>query len=280
MKILLTGANGMLGTDLNERLTRDGHLCECVDINELDITDPIAVMNYINESRPEMIINAAAYTNVDACETESETAFNVNALGAKNLAAASAEFSIPILHFSTDYVFDGEKGAPYVETDATNPLGVYGRSKLDGENHVRELTDRHFIVRIQSLYGKHGKNFVTTIINAARERGELRVVDDQWSSPTYTKDVCKTVSQLIKKRDYGTYHVSNSGVYSWFEFTREILRLTGMENVVLNPCAAKDYPRPAKRPRYSPLENKNLKSYGYETPRPVTEALEEFIKTL
>ena len=276
MKILIAGAGGMLGKDLAAELENAHELIK-TDVGELDITDLRSVMNFTVKTRPDMIINAAAVTNVDACETEAELAFRVNAVGARNLAAASCELAAPILHFSTDYIFDGEKGSPYIESDAPNPLGVYGKSKLEGEEHVRRHANRHYILRIQSTYGEHGKNFVTTIIKAAREKGVLTVVNDQRSSPTYTKDVCGFVSRLIEQPGYGTYHVSNSGGPSWYEFAGEIIKQTGLANVKLEPCSAKDYKRPARRPKFSVLENRNLRLCGYEPLRPFEQALADFL---
>ena len=277
MKILITGAKGMLGTDLLRELSGTDE-CVGVDLDELDITDLAASLAFIKNLKPGLIINAAAYTNVDACESNADLAFKVNAIGARNMAVASGEYQIPFLHFSTDYVFDGEKGSPYIETDPANPASVYGHSKLEGENYVRQLTNRYYIVRIQWLYGKHGKNFVSTIIRAAREKGELKVVNDQWGSPTYTRDVCKTVSRLIRQPGYGTYHVTNGGIITWHAFTEEILRRANITGVKLAPCTTEEFPRPAKRPKYSALMNRNLSLCGFEPMRPYSEALADYLK--
>ena len=279
MRILLTGANGMLGTDLADRLGRE-HDCTGVDIGDFDITDRDAVFKYVRDFKPEMLIHPAAFTDVDGCETQSERAYLINARGTENLAAVCGELSVPILYFSTDYVFDGEKGSPYSEDDEPNPRSVYGKTKLEGENFIKRRTEKYFIVRIQSLYGKNGKNFVSTILRAAREKGALTVVNDQWSSPTYTKDVCGAVSELIKTIDYGTYHITNSGITTWYEFTEEILKQAGLTGVVLTPCAAEDYPRPAKRPRYSPLHNGRWAAAGREPLRPYTEALSDYLREI
>ena len=283
--ILITGAKGMLGTDLMAALNSE-HECIGADIQktnnicELDITNLSNVLELVGKLKPDLIINPAAYTNVDGCETEIDTAFKVNSIGAKNLAIASNEYNIPIVHISTDYVFNGEKNTPYIESDIPNPQSVYGQSKLDGENFVRQLSNKHYIVRIQWLYGLNGKNFVTTIIKAAREKGALKVVNDQWGSPTYTKDVAGAIKQLIKKPDYGTYHITNSGITTWHDFTQEILKQAGITGVTLTPCTTEEFPRPAKRPRYSPLDNMNWRLIGYEPLRPYQEALKDYIAEL
>jgi len=276
VKLLIAGAGGMLGTELMSRLSAE-HDCAGVDVADFDITDRAAALAFAKKIKPDMIINAAAYTDVDGCEANADVAYAVNADGAGNLAEAAALIDVPIIYFSTDYVFDGGKGGPYDEDDAPNPLGVYGRAKLEGENRTKLYNGKHFIIRIQSLYGKNGKNFVTTIIKAAREKGELRVVDDQWSRPTYAADVADAIGRLIRNRSFGTYHVANGGVVSWYSFAEEILRQTGMTEVKLAPCAAADYPRPAARPRYSPLECRNWRLGGYEPLRPYGEALADFL---
>jgi len=275
MKILITGARGMLGTDLASHL-QTNHTCAALGRNEFDVTDRDGTLRVVRDVKPDIIIHTASYNAVDDCEANPARAFGVNAEGSRNIAEAAADLGIPIISFSTDYVFDGEKGAPYIETDTPNPLSVYGRSKLAGENYVRAATDKHFIVRVQWLFGVNGKNFVTTIIKAARERGSLTVVDDQWGCPTYTRDLCGAVSDLTERGGYGTYHISNSGVVTWYGFTREILRQAGI-NADIAPCTTDGYPRPAKRPRFSPLDNAKFAVVGCTPLRPYEEALSDYL---
>jgi len=259
MKILVTGASGMLATDLIRLLA--GHDVLPLKHDQLDICDPSAVMDAVRMAKPQIIINCAAYTMVDACETETELAYAINGQAPGNLAAAAAEISCSILHISTDYVFDGKKSVPYVEDDAVNPLSVYGKSKLVGEQNVRGY-ERHYIVRTQWLYGQNGNNFVKTMLRLAADRPEVRVVADQFGSPTATRDLAGIITELITTDAYGTYHITNSGYTSWYGFARDIFNLAKI-STPLFPIKTEEYPTPAKRPRYSCLNcEKLLRDFG------------------
>lgn len=282
MKVLVVGAVGMLGHDLVPALQGAGHEVVAADrvastgTLSLDITDLDAVRQVIVSVAPDAVINSAAYTNVDAAEADAESAYRVNALGSWNLALACQDADIPLMYVSTDYVFDGTKGSAYDEYDATNPQGVYGRSKLAGELHVRQLCRKHFIVRTAWLYGLGGKNFVETILKAAAERPELRVVDDQWGSPTTTVDLAATMVRLLTSGRYGTYHASGEGACTWFDFAREILTQAGVATPVL-PQSTEELARPAPRPAYSVLDKRALRMAGFPAMRPWQDALADYL---
>lgn len=277
MKILVDGCNGMLGSDLMQVL-KDSHQVIGTDRGEFDITDLQATMAFISNVKPDVVIHCAAYTNVDGCETEEELAYSVNALGPRNVAVACNEINAAMVYISTDYVFDGTKGASYMEDDHFNPLNIYGKSKLAGENYVRTLLNRHYIVRTQWLYGKNGKNFVKTMLSLAKEKDSISVVNDQFGSPTHTLDLAGALKELIDTPAYGTYHITNSGVVSWFEFTKDILEIAGVENVKVVPITTEMFSRPATRPKYSPLENFNWTLNGHKALRNYKEALKEYMK--
>jgi dTDP-4-dehydrorhamnose reductase len=283
VKILITGASGMLGTDLRKVLGADHELIPTDvvgDVASLDITDTAEVMNMITAVRPDVVIHPAAYTDVDGCERDPDKAYRVNAFGTWNIATACRENDAAMVYVSTDFVFDGEKGAPYTEYDATNPLSHYGGSKLAGERHVRELCPRHYIARTAWLYGEHGKNFPFSMMNAAKTRKELKVVSDQIGSPTFTADLAATIRDLITTPMYGTYHVTNSGSCSWCDFAREILRLAGITDVEVKPILAEEWPSPTRRPKCSVLRHYSLELQGRDNLRPWEDALKDFISRL
>jgi dTDP-4-dehydrorhamnose reductase len=250
LRILLTGAGGQLGHAVRQVVL--GHELLARTQAELDIADPAAVAAAFDALAPEGVLNAAAYTAVDAAEGEPELAYRVNEAGARVLAEASARRAIPLLHVSTDYVFDGEKGAPYVESDAAHPISVYGASKLAGEEAVRRANPRHFIVRTAWLYGPVGKNFALSIRAAALREPRLRVVDDQWGSPSYAPHLAAALAQLIATDAYGTHHLANRGVASRFEFAAELLAALG-SRTPLEPIPTSAWPTPARRPRNTAL---------------------------
>jgi dTDP-4-dehydrorhamnose reductase len=265
MKILITGADGQLGTDLCKSLKN--HKLVPLTINDGDITDFNFVKKQCLTHRPDIIINTAAYVLVDACEDNKDLAFQINALGARNIAVAAEETTnAKLVHISTDYVFGGEnksRTVPYTEFDNPLPCNAYGASKLAGENFVRHLCRKHFIIRSSSLFGTAGAmgkggNFVETIRRLAKERTELRVVNDQIFSPTYTVDLAMKITQLINTEYYGIFHITNAGICSWYEFTIEILRLAGLKTPVI-PITSDQYPQKAIRPKYSVLDNYQLK---------------------
>ena len=269
MKVLVTGAQGMLSHDLLPALRQAGHQVIPSDVRPstepdfvvLDITDREAVRKTFLEIRPDAVINTAAYTNVDQAETDEDMAYRINALGPWNLALACQEADIPLMQVSTDYVFDGKKGSAYDEYDMPNPIGVYGRSKYAGEVHVEKLWPKHYIVRTAWLYGIGGKNFVETILKAASERPELKVVNDQWGCPTWTVDLARVMVDLLPTGQYGTYHASGEGECTWQDFAKEIVRLGGMATPVL-PQSTEELNRPAPRPTYSVMRKRGLQMAG------------------
>ena len=249
-RILITGAGGQLGRALQEAL-RDRELLPRTH-GELDISDLDAVRAAVDDLRPELVINAAAYNAVDAAESDAEGAFAGNALGARNLALVTAAAAIPLLHVSTDYVFDGRGNRPYHEFDPPNPRTVYGASKLAGEKAVRDLNPRHYIVRTAWLYHPEGKNFANTITALGAERDEVRVVSDQYGSPTYVPHLAAGIAQLLPSGAFGTYHIVNAGAASWYDFAVALFAEIGLATPIL-PVSSADFPRPAERPRYSVL---------------------------
>ncbi len=279
MRILIPGANGMLGHALTAVLSKQ-HKLIGLDLPDLDITDLSAVRSAISTHHPDLLINAAAYTDVDGCESNSDLAFSVNAMGPHNLALVCKELDIPLVHISTDYIFDGKSPVPYKESDKPNPQSIYGESKLQGEQYVRELTDKHYIIRTSWLYGEHGKNFVATMLRLAAERDEFDVVNDQVGSPTYTVDLAKAISELITETAYGAYHITNSGSCTWYEFTREIFRQAGIEGVKVKPITTEVLKRPAPRPKYSVLDNSKWIASGIPPLRPYQAALKEYLTTI
>ncbi len=250
-----------------------------LDIEEIDITDRPGVSRVLEGLRPELVINAAAYTDVDGCETNPELAERVNALGPANLAGACWALGCRLVHVSTDYVFDGRKGSPYVPDDPIGPPSEYGRTKADGERRVREILKDHVIVRTSWLFGVHGKNFVKTILRLAGERDELRVVDDQVGCPTYAPDLARALLTLGRGRWRGTYHFCNDGACSWFEFATEIVRLGGGGARVV-PMTTAELDRSAARPAYSVLDTETLTRDTGIRPRRWQEALAECVSAL
>jgi dTDP-4-dehydrorhamnose reductase len=274
MKVLVTGAQGMLGTDLCLELGKK-HEVLAFDLAEADLTKPQAV-DLLVSAKPDAVVHAAAFANVDGCERDPDTAYLVNALGTRHVALACQRLDVPLLYVSTDFVFDGEKREPYYEWDRTNPLGHYGRSKLAGEAIVRELSSKFFIARTSWLFGKHGKNFVSTIIQKAREAGQVKVVSDQTGSPTYAVDLARAIARLIGTQYYGTYHLTNGGSCTWHEFAAEAVRLAGIKADVL-PINSSEFPTPTPRPAYSVLKNFCWERTFGESPRPWQQALGEYL---
>jgi len=246
---------------------------------ELDITEPKKVMELISSHKPDIVIHCAAFTNVDQCELEPDKAYLVNTVGTWAVAAACAKVDALMVYISTDYVFDGSKAAPYLEIDEPNPLNQYGKSKLGGEKMVKMLLNRFFIVRTAGLYGRKGKNFVTTILDKAKEGQPLGVVVDQIVSPTYTKDLAEALSYLIYSPFYGIYHITNRGETSWYGFAQQILRLTGL-STSLSPISSSEWPSPAKRPPYSGLSSLAWENFGFPSLRKWEDALADFLSQI
>ena len=256
MKVLVTGARGMLGQDLCPILEDTGVFVIETDIDNLDITDEEMTKEVITKTHPDMVIHCAAYTNVDKAEEDFETAERINITGTENVAKACGALDIPMVYISTDYVFDGTKETPYTQEDDTRPLNKYGLTKLRGEEEVKKYCEKYYIARTSWLYGHHGKNFVETMLKLAAENKEIKVVDDQIGCPTWTVELANGILKLLSM-PYGTYHVCGSGSTSWYGFAREIFEQSGLK-VDLKPCTTEDFPRPAKRPRYSVMENNGI----------------------
>ncbi len=249
LKLLITGAQGQLGQALQTRFI--DHEVVAWGSHDLDISQLEHVRQALNHIRPDMVLNAAAFTQVDRAETHQEAAYRGNALGPRNLALATHERDIPLVHFSTDYVFDGQQSRPYHEFDRPNPLSVYGQSKLAGEEQVKTGNPRHFIIRTAWLYHIIGKSFPQTILRLARQ-GPVRVVSDQFGSPTFAPHLAQAVSQLIETDAFGTYHLAGAGGTSWYDFTKALYQALDIRATVL-PITTAEYPLPAPRPLYAVL---------------------------
>lgn len=273
-KIVITGANGQLGQDLVKVIgTRYETFLFDLD---LDVTDNHAVVSTITRINPDVVIHAAAYTDVDGCESNIKTAYGVNAIGAGNVAIAAQKTGAKMVYVSTDYVFDGTKTEPYLEFDDTNPMSVYGRSKLGGERLVTSLCNRYFIVRTAWLYGAGGNNFVKTMLRLAEEKDELTVVNDQTGSPTFSHDLAAKIIELVMTEKFGFYHATNSGSCTWFDFAKSIMEMKGI-NIPIKPVSTEEFPRPAHRPRYSVLDNLGLELNGFSPMPPYLDALERYL---
>lgn len=275
-KVLITGAKGQLGTDLCHVLSSDYNII-ATDIDELDITNPDDVVANFTLYEPDIVIHAAAFTDVDACETEQAHAFRINAMGTQNVALACQEFHARMVYISTDYVFDGSMRVPLREYHKTCPLNVYGESKLLGEQIVQHLVMRHFIVRTSWLFGGGGRNFPKTIMRLASERSEIGVVNDQWGRPTFSHDLAHAIAHLINSPFYGIYHISNPPETTWYEFAKKIVELAGLKCEV-KPISTSEYPRPAKRPPWSVLDDFVWRVRGFPQLRTWEEALKEFFE--
>ncbi|PKN87310.1 MAG: dTDP-4-dehydrorhamnose reductase [Deltaproteobacteria bacterium HGW-Deltaproteobacteria-1] len=279
MKVLLLGHKGMLGSDLMAQF-KHRHEVIGMDLDEIDITSASECHKAVTENNPQLVINAAAYTNVDACETDREACFAVNAEAVKNIAEACRGKNITVIHYSTDYVFDGNGSRPYREDDPCNPINAYGASKLAGENYLRQLTDNFIIMRTAWLYGAHGKNFVQAILDRARATGKLTVVDDQTGSPTCTRDLAAATELLVDKNARGIFHVTNRGSCTWFDFARKILKEARLETVELLPMKTGDLKRAAKRPAYSVLGMQKFMETTGKTMQPWQLAFQDYYKVL
>ena len=289
MRILITGAAGMLGTDARRIFTELGHHVFPTDVGAaavngivpLDITDSHAVRTLFAELQPDLVFHAAAYTNVDGCERDPDLAYKVNVLGTWAVASAAEAVGAALVAISTDFVFDGTKTSPYTEFDAPNPLSSYAASKLAGEDLARSSCRRCYVVRTSWLYGVHGRNFPYTVINLAKTKPELPIVADQVGTPTYTVDLLNAITEIIATGLYGVYHVSNTGQASWEEFARVILAKTNLTQVPVTPITSGDYVQrfgsPTKRPAYSVLRHYALELMGRDTLRPWEDALEAFL---
>ena len=280
-KILIVGAHGQLGQDMKSVASSAGYSVSGVDVPDIDITDPAGTRKIIASYAPDMIVNCSAYTAVDACETHEREAFAVNSDGVAYIAQAAREINARIVHFSTDYVFDGTKNAPYAESDMPNPESVYGKSKLEGDRRLAQTLPDHIILRVAWLYGVHGQHFIKKIrARALQMQGTgkpLKVVTDEVGTPTYTIDVCRQTLKLLTTNHRGTFHCTNEGFCTRFEFAREILKTYAID-VPLEPCTSKDFVLPAPRPAYSVLENKRLKELGINVMRDWKVAFGDYVQ--
>jgi len=284
--ILVVGAKGMLGCDVVSVLNNDPwqtniESCQIhsVDREEIDITKTASVKNCFDSTQPQLVINCAAYTDVDSCETHRDTALAVNGDGAGNLARACRDHNAKLVHISTDFVFDGKTDTPYLPDDPPGPLSVYGESKLAGETAVRQNLEDHIILRISWLFGKHGKNFVSTIRRLARERESLEVVNDQVGSPTYAADLAQAILHLVEVDAVGIFHFCNEGICSWYDFAGAIVRQSNLP-VDVRPVGSDRFPRAARRPAWSVLDTGKYQKATRQTIRPWQEALADYLHCL
>jgi dTDP-4-dehydrorhamnose reductase len=289
MNILVTGAKGQLGTEIKKcfergytelgvpEILKTPNNVRYVDIDELDIADMSALSSLFDREEFDAVINCAAFTNVNACETEREIAFKANALGPRNLAIVCEAHGAKLIHVSTDYVFAGEGSSPYVEWDVCAPQSAYGKSKYLGEEYIKQLCKKYFIVRTAWLYGYYGKNFVKTMMNIAREKGACKVVCDQRGNPTNACDLAHHLLKLLTSEEYGIYHGTGNGECSWFEFTQKIVEYAGIDAKV-SPCTTEEFPTPAKRPAYSSLDNMMFRCTVGDEFRPWQDALKCFME--
>ncbi len=275
-RVLITGAKGMLGLDLTE-VFRESYDVYGRDIDDFDITRDKETMDAIMEIRPDIVIHAAAYTDVDGCEDHIELAHSVNGGGTKNVASACRELGSKMVYISTDYVFDGRKSGAYSEEDPTCPINTYGRSKLEGERWVCTMVDQFVIVRTAWLFGRGGKNFVETILKLAREKGALSVVADQVGSPTYAVDLSRAIGALMGKECRGIYHITNGETCSWYEYAREILAISGLDNIPVHPISTDQLNRAARRPSNSMLDRGKFEGETGYRMRPWREALRDYL---
>ncbi len=279
----MTGANGQLGTDLCKVL--QGFEIIPLTHADIEITDESSIKEAFSKNKPDVVVNTAAYVMVDDCEVEQDKAFLVNAIGARNIAVMSQEIGAKLAHISTDYVFgvkNQPRTVPHTEFDTPVPLNVYGKSKFAGEDLVRCLCSRHFIIRTSALFGVAGAsgkggNFVEAILKRAKEGVDLKVVHNQISSPTYTKDLASKIAQLIITEYYGIFHITNKGSCSWYEFAKEILSLAGLKNPII-PITSDQYSQKAKRPNFSVLDNYHLRLLGMDDMRPWQDALKDYME--
>ena len=279
MKIFVTGVRGQLGRDVVEELTRRGIPAIGVDIEEMDVTDGECVERVIREAAPDAVIHCAAYTAVDAAEENEELCRRVNAEGPRNIAAVCKKLDIKMLYISTDYVFSGEGERPWEPEDERRPQSVYGQTKYEGELAVQELLDKYFIVRIAWVFGINGKNFVKTMLKLSENHDTIRVVNDQFGSPTYTYDLARLLVDMVLTEKYGVYHATNEGICSWYDFACAIFKEAGVSvNVV--PVSTAEYGAKAKRPANSRMNKDKLTQMGFEKLPLWQDALKRYVRIL
>lgn len=282
MRVVVLGGNGQLGQDISSAFTASGDAVTSLTHQDIEVSSLGSVQTVLGSLQPEIVINTAAFHHVEKCEAEPGLAFAINGIGARNVAQVTEATGATLLHISTDYVFDGSKNAPYVEDDAPAPLNVYGNTKLSGEFFVRSTNPRHFVVRVSAIYGenpcraKGGLNFVELMLKLSKERKELRVVDDEFVTPTPTAHIARQLVKLSRSSEYGLYHATAEGSCSWFEFAAAIFELTKAD-VRLEPARPGEFPAKVPRPKYSVLENQALKRKSLNVFKHWREGLEEYL---
>ena len=282
MKIAVVGANGQLGSDVAAAFVAAGDEVSSLSHTDIEVSDLQSVTNALRAVRPQVVVNTSAMHHVENCEREPEKAFAINAIGARNLASAARELDAVLMHVSTDYVFDGAKGSPYVEEDAPRPLNVYGITKVAGEHFVRATAPKHFVIRTSGLYGKSpcrakgGLNFIELMLKFAKDRGQVRVVDSEIVSPTSTAELAQQIVKLSRSDAYDLYHATAEGSCSWYEFAREIFAMADAP-VRLEIAGPNEFPAKVARPTYSVLENRALKAQGLNVFRPWQEGLHQYL---
>ena len=280
MKIIVTGAKGQLGTDLSAELLKRGHEPIGADIDNMDITDLSAVDTFFAEVKPDAVIHCAAYTATDRAEDEIELCRLVNFTGTENIAKVCRKYGVKMLYISTDYVFDGEGTEPFKVDDKAAPLSVYGKTKYEGECAVREILDDYFIVRISWVFGVHGNNFIKTMLRLSEKSNVINAVADQIGSPTYTVDLSVLLADMIVTEKYGTYHATNEGFCSWYDFAREIFKAAGKTDMQVNPVASDFFTYKIKRPENSRMDKSELDKNGFSRLPSWQDALVRFLAEL
>ena len=279
MKILVTGVRGQLGYDVVQEGESRGLEMFGTDVDNMDITDAGQVKRVIEEYKPDAVIHCAAYTAVDAAEDNQELCRKINVDGTRNIAEVCKDMDIPMMYFSTDYIFDGQGENFWKEDDPKKPLNVYGQTKYEGELAVQELAEKYFILRISWVFGVNGNNFIKTMLRVGPQRGEVGVVADQIGSPTYTYDLAKLVIDMIQTDKYGAYHVTNEGICSWYEFACELFKQAGLD-VKVNPLTTAEYPAKAARPFNSRMSKDKLINAGFDMLPSWQVALERYLNVL
>jgi dTDP-4-dehydrorhamnose reductase len=282
MRIAVIGANGQLGHDVVRTLANQGDEVRALRHEDIELSSLESVKGCLRATQAEVVVNTAAMHHVENCEQQPDRAHEVNVMGARNLATVTRDLGSVLIHISTDYVFDGTKGEPYVESDQPHPLNVYGRTKLEGEQFVRDINPKHYVLRTAALYGTHpcrakaGQNFVDLMLRLARERGRVRVVDNEFTSPTATSDLARQIAVLSRSDLYGLYHATAEGSCSWHEFAHEIFHVADV-SVTLEVASPNEFPAKVPRPAYSVLENCGLKSKNLNLFRPWQDGLQTYL---
>ncbi len=280
MKVLVTGVKGQLGYDVVRELKKRGHTAIGTDVDNMDITDALAVRTFITDAKPDAVIHCAAYTAVDLAEENIDLCNRINVDGTRNIAEVCKDLDIKMIYISTDYVFDGEGERFWLPDEERHPLNVYGQSKYEGELAIESLLEKYFIVRISWVFGINGKNFIKTMLNLGKTRDHLTVVSDQVGSPTYTYDLSELLVDMTESDKYGRYHATNEGICSWYEFACEIFKQAGYDHVTVSPVTSDQYPAKAKRPSNSRMSKEKLTQNGFALLPTWQDALHRYLKEL